>query len=68
LSLVPFFAPFLMPIRISVGGVAPWEMALALVLAVLTIPVLVWLAGRIYRNAVLRTGARVPLREALRGA
>jgi ABC-2 type transport system permease protein len=68
LSLVPFFAPFLMPIRIGLGVVQPWEMALALALAILTIPVLVWLTGRIYRNAVLRTGARVPLREALRGA
>jgi hypothetical protein len=26
--------------------------------------VLVWLSGRIYRNAVLRTGARVRLSEA----
>jgi ABC-2 type transport system permease protein len=39
----------------------------SLVLAVATIPLLVWFAGKVYRNAVLRTGARVPLREALRG-
>ena len=29
------------------------------------IPVLVWLAGRIYSNAVLRSGGRVKLRDAL---
>jgi ABC-2 type transport system permease protein len=67
LSLIPFSAPFLMPIRMSLGVVAGWEVALSLVLALATIPLLVWFAGTVYRNAVLRTGARVPLREALRG-
>lgn len=67
LSLVPFAAPFLMPIRMGLGVVAAWEVVVSLVLAVATIPLLVWFAGTIYRNAVLRTGARVPLREALRG-
>ena len=28
------------------------------------IPLLLWLAARIYRNAVLRSGARVKLRDA----
>lgn len=67
LSLVPFAAPFLMPIRMGLGVVAGWEVVVSLVLAVATIPLLVWFAGKVYRNAVLRTGARVPLREALRG-
>lgn len=67
LSLVPFAAPFLMPIRMGLGVVAAWEVVVSLVLAVASIPLLVWFAGTIYRNAVLRTGARVPLREALRG-
>jgi len=38
-----------------------------MVLMVASIPLLALLAGRIYRNAVVRTGARVGLREALRG-
>ena len=33
-----------------------------------SIPAMVWLSARIYRNAVLRTGARVRLRDALRAA
>jgi ABC-2 type transport system permease protein len=37
-------------------------------LVVALIPLLIWLAARIYRNAVLRTGARVKLRQALRAA
>lgn len=66
LSMVPFFSPFLMPIRISTGTVGPWELVLSLALTLAVIPALVWLAGKIYGNAVLRTGARVSLRAALR--
>jgi ABC-2 type transport system permease protein len=65
LSFVPFCAPLLMPMRIALGDVAPWEIALSLGLSLALIPVLVWLAGRIYSNAVLRSGGRVKLREAL---
>lgn len=68
LSLVPFFSPFLMPIRIATGTVEGWELTLTVVLAVAILPVLVWFAGKVYGNAVLRTGARVSLRQALRGS
>lgn len=68
LSVIPVFAPTLMPMRLAMGGVPAWEAALAVALAVATIPLLVWLAGRIYRNAVVRSGARVRLSEALRPA
>ncbi len=66
LSLFPFFSPFLMPIRVATGTVEAWQLALSLGLTLAVIPVLVWLAGKIYGNAVLRTGARVSLRAALR--
>lgn len=65
LSFVPFCAPMLMPIRIALGEVAPWEVALSLGLSLALIPVLVWLAGRIYSNAVLRSGGRIKLKDAL---
>lgn len=65
LSVVPVFAPTLMPMRLAMGGVPAWEAVLSLGLVLVLIPVLVWLSGRIYRNAVLRTGAKVKLREAL---
>ncbi|MGH6959002.1 MAG: ABC transporter permease, partial [Dongiaceae bacterium] len=32
ISQIPFFSPFLIPGRMTVGGVAPWEIALAIVL------------------------------------
>lgn len=68
MSIIPLFAPTLMPMRLSMGGVPAWEAGLAVVLAVATMLVLLWLAGRIYGNAVLRTGARVRLSQALRSA
>lgn len=65
LSFVPFCAPMLMPMRIALGEVAPWEVAVSLGLSLALIPVLVWLAGRIYSNAVLRSGGRIKLKDAL---
>jgi len=68
MSIIPMFAPTLMPMRIAMGVVPAWQYVLAVVLAAALIPALLWLAGRIYRNGVLRTGARVKLSEALRAA
>ncbi len=66
LSYIPFAAPMVMPIRIALGTVETWEILASLALSLALIPALVWGAGRIYSNAVLRTGARVRLREAFR--
>lgn len=65
LSLLPPFAPILMPMRIAMGTVPAWEVAVALVAALALIPLLAALAGRMYRNAVIHIGARVSLRKAL---
>jgi ABC-2 type transport system permease protein len=65
LSLIPLFSPTLMPMRAALGAPA-WELWLALALTVPLIIVLVWLAGRVYRNAVLRMGTRIKLTDALR--
>ena len=67
LSQIPFFSPFMMPVRDVYGGVETWEMALAFGIALATVPVLVWIAGRVYRRGVLHTGGRMKLTEALRG-
>jgi ABC-2 type transport system permease protein len=68
LSYIPLCAPLLMPIRIAMEAVEPWQVALSLALSLAVIPLLVMLGGRIYSNAVLRTGSRVRLRDALRKA
>jgi ABC-2 type transport system permease protein len=68
LSVIPTFAPTLMPIRLAMGGVPLWEVITSVVLVLAMIPILVALTGRIYRNAVMRSGARVRLRDALNPA
>ena len=66
LSLFPLFAPMLMPMRSALGVAPPWQVGVAIALTLLLIVVLVWLAGRIYGNAVLRMGGRVKINDALR--
>lgn len=68
MSLIPLFAPTLMPMRIAMGGVPAWQMIVSVGGIAVLIPLLVWLSGRIYRNAVVRGGARVRLSDAWRPA
>jgi ABC-2 type transport system permease protein len=66
LSIIPVFSPTLMPMRLAMGSVPAWETIVSILLVAVTIPLLAGLAGKIYGNAVLRTGARVTLSQALR--
>jgi ABC-2 type transport system permease protein len=66
LSFVPFLSQTIMPVRYALGVAPLWEVALAALIAIGAIVLVVRLAARIYANSVLRTGARVGLREALR--
>ena len=68
LSMIPFFAPTMMPMRIAMTGVPAWQLTVAVGGMLVLIPLLVWLSGRIYRNAVVRSGARVRLADAWRPA
>lgn len=68
LSYIPFCAPMVMPIRIALGAVEGWQILLSVALSLAVIPVLVWLAGRIYSSAVLHSGSKVKLAAALRGS
>lgn len=66
LSMIPPFGPMLMPSRIALEVAPGWEIALSLLLTILALAGAIWLGSRIYANAVLRTGARVKLKDALR--
>ena len=68
LSIIPFSSPLTMPPRIAVGDPALWEIALSLALLLITIPLVIRLAGRIYTGAILQTGPRVGIRNAWRSA
>ncbi len=67
LSYVPFSAPVAMPIRLFFDEALWWEPLLALAIMLLSCVAVVALGGKIYENSLLKMGARVKFREALRG-
>jgi ABC-2 type transport system permease protein len=67
-TFLPPVAPLVMPLRIAGGDAAPWEVAVALAIMLVSIVAVVLLAARLYEGAILRTGARVKLGDAWRGA
>jgi ABC-2 type transport system permease protein len=67
-SLIPFFSPYMLPMRMLLDEVALWEWALAGLLMIVFLLGALWVAGRIYSAAVLLYGQRVGLRSVLRAA
>ncbi len=67
LSYVPFSAPVAMPVRMFLGEALWWEPLLSLAILIATCVVAIVVGAKIYRNSLLRMGARVKLREALVG-
>ncbi len=65
LSIFPLTAPLAMPSRVALTDVPAWEIALAAALTLATALLVLRGAAGIYAATVLRTGQRVPLREAL---
>jgi ABC-2 type transport system permease protein len=66
MSYIPFFAPFVMPVRWSMTSVPPLQLALSLGLMVAGLLACVWLAARIYRTGILMYGKKPSWRELLR--
>jgi len=62
-SMVPFFSPVLMYVRIAVQPPPVWQIALSLVLLVGTIAGILILCARIYRIGILMYGKRPTLPE-----
>jgi ABC-2 type transport system permease protein len=63
LSIIPFFAPLLMLVRVLVEEPPVWQLALCLGLMLATIYGLLSLASRIYRVGILMYGKRPTLPE-----
>jgi ABC-2 type transport system permease protein len=63
LSMVPFFAPTLMMLRIAVINPPVWQVILSMVIMLLSIVVLLWLSAKIYRVGILMYGKRPNLAE-----
>jgi ABC-2 type transport system permease protein len=67
-SMVPMWAPFVMPVRAAAGVVAPWEIAVAVIGSIAGAVALVWIGSRVYRGALLHTGTKVKMKDAWRAA
>jgi ABC-2 type transport system permease protein len=67
MSYVPFSAPVGMPMRLFLGQAQWWEPLLSLVILLATCVGAILVGAKIYQNSLLRMGARVKLKDALRG-
>ena len=66
MSYVPFSAPVGMPLRLYLGEAQWWEPLLSLVILIATCVGAIVLAAKIYERSILRMGAKLSWREALR--
>ena len=65
-SILPPFAPLLMPVRIATGAASILEVALAAVLLAAALLGMLRLAGSVYGRTLLHRGSRLGWRQALR--
>jgi len=63
LSMVPFFAPILMLVRVLIDQPPAWQLALCMALMLATVYGLLLLSSRIYRVGILMYGKRPTLPE-----
>jgi ABC-2 type transport system permease protein len=66
ISMVPFFSPIVMVVRIVSQTPPLWQIALSLLIGVVTVVLLLWLASRIYRVGMLMYGKKASIPEVMR--
>ena len=65
-SMIPFFSPVTMLVRIVTETPPFWQIALSLAIGIASVVAMVWLAARIYRTGMLMHGKRATIPEILR--
>ena len=65
-SVIPFFSPVTMLVRILTETPPFWQIALSLAVGAATTVLFVWLAARVYRTGMLMYGKRATVPEVLR--
>jgi ABC-2 type transport system permease protein len=65
-SMVPFFAPITMMVRIVSQTPPTWQILLSLSICAVTVVLLLWLAARIYRIGMLMYGKKATIPEVIR--
>jgi ABC-2 type transport system permease protein len=66
LSLIPFFTPILMFLRMTLTQVPPLQIAASVVLMVAAILAMAWLVGKIYRIGILMHGSKPKVKDLVR--
>ena len=66
LAYIPLTAPIASTVEYAIGGIGVLGVAISLVVSAALTAVLARVTAKIYENSILRTGARISLREALR--
>ena len=66
LTYVPFFAPFVAPVRFSFSSLAWWELALSIGAMLVGLLIMTALAGRIYRFGILKYGKKASWADAVK--
>jgi ABC-2 type transport system permease protein len=65
-SMVPFFSPVTMMVRITTQTPPFWQIALSLLIGFGTVALLTWVASRIYRIGMLMYGKKATIPEVVR--
>lgn len=66
LSMIPFFTPILMYLRIAVQSPPVWQVALSIVIMLGTTFAMIWVVAKIYRVGILMYGKKPTVPEILR--
>jgi ABC-2 type transport system permease protein len=67
-TFIPPVAPMVVPLRVALGAIQPWEVIGSVIVMCAAIWGLFVVGGRVYSGAVLQTGARMKLRDAWRAS
>jgi ABC-2 type transport system permease protein len=63
MSMLPFSAPIMMPMRMSIVSVPPWQVVISLIGMALACAGSIWFSARIYRVGLLMYGKRPSIKE-----
>jgi len=66
LSYIPVLTPSIMVLRVSIQMPSIWEILATIILMIVSIAVMMWIAGKIFRIAILSYGKRPTLVELFR--
>lgn len=66
LSLIPFFSPILMIVRVAATDVPLWQILISVFLMVSTFLGCLWLAAKIYRTGILMYGKKPTFKDIFR--